>query len=58
VPAVEKSVLDGVYDVDVPVTFVIVPPDVERLPHCLEMIVPPPVSATDTDVPLLPKHID
>ena len=46
------------YDVDVPVTFVIDPPEVDRLPHCLPVIVPPPVSATDTDVPLLPKHID
>ena len=36
----------------------IVPPDAERLPHCLDEITPPPVSATDTDVPLLPTHID
>lgn len=39
-------------------TLVIDPPDVDRLPHCLDIIVPPPVSATDTDVPLLPTHID
>jgi hypothetical protein len=55
---VGKSVPNGVYEDDVPVTFVIDPPEVDRLPHCLEVIVPPPVSATDTDVPLLPKHID
>lgn len=53
-----KSVPDGVYDDDVPVTLVIDPPEVDRFPHCLAVIVPPPVSTTDTDVPLLPRHID
>ena len=53
-----KSVPNGVYEDDVPVTFVITPPEIDRLPHCLAVIVPPPVSATDTDVPSLPKHID
>ena len=46
------------YEAAVPVTFVIVPPDIVLLPHCLAVMVPPPVSAAVTKVPPLPKHID
>ena len=46
------------YEAAVPVTFVILPPDTVLLPHCLAVIVPPPVSAAVTEVPPLPKHID
>ena len=41
-----------------PLILVIVPADTERFPHCLPVIVPPPVSVAVNWEPVPPTHMD
>ena len=59
VPAPPRLVAVGVKVADVaPEIEVIVPPDVERFPHCLPVIVPPPVSVAVNWEPVPPTQMD
>ena len=59
VPAPPRLVAVGVKVDDVaPEIEVIAPPEVDRFPHCLPVIVPPPVSVAVNWEPDPPTHMD